>query len=299
MDHISRVGIFLEVVKYQSFAAAARSLGMTGPAISKQVQSLENQLGVQLLHRTTRQVTLTEEGALYSDRARKALEDLTEAEHQIQELKECPTGVLKINVPMAFGRRYLTQPIAAFAKQYPDVIMDVDFDDRRVDIIAEGYDVVVRIGALEDSSLIARKLADCPLKLFASHEFIQQHGLPQTPQDIPAFPSIIYTAPRAAHDWRYQDPEGKTATVSLTRKFTANSADMMLEACLQGLGLALMPIFAVATHLRSGQLIEVLPDYHTNPQRGIYVMFPQNRHLSTKTRLFVDWMTQCSKTFPW
>ena len=197
------------------------------------------------------------------------------------------------------GRRYLTQPIAAFARQYPDVIMDVDFDDRRVDVIAEGYDVVVRIGALEDSSLIARKLIDCPIKLFASHEFVQMHGLPQRPEDVPKFPSIIYTASDAAHDWRYQDPDGSTATVSFTRKFAANSSDMMLEACQQGIGLALMPIFAVTTHLQSGQLIEVLPEYQTSPERGIYVMFPQNRHLSTKTRLFVDWMTQCSKAFPW
>ena len=158
MDHISRVGLFLEVVKHQSFAGAARHLGMTGPALSKQVQALEDQLGVRLLHRTTRQVTLTEEGAIYSERARKALEDLEEAERQVQDLKTCPTGVLRINAPMSLGQRCLVEPIAAFANAYSDVQLDVDFDDRQVDILAEGYDVVIRVGVLHDSSLIARKL---------------------------------------------------------------------------------------------------------------------------------------------
>ena len=141
MDHISRVGIFLEVVKHESFAGAARALGLTGPAISKQVQSLENQLGVKLLSRTTRQVALTEEGAIYYDKARKALEDLNEAEQQIQELKACPTGKLKVNAPMSFGTQFLTRPIAAFAEQYPEVELEIDFNDRWADVVGEGFDV--------------------------------------------------------------------------------------------------------------------------------------------------------------
>lgn len=299
MDHISRVGLFLEVVKHRSFAAAGRSLGMTGPALSKQVQSLEDQLGVRLLHRTTRQVTLTEEGALYSERARKALEDLAEAEHQIQERKTNPTGLLKINAPMAFGRQYLTQPIAAFARQYPDLQMEVDFDDRIVDVIGEGYDVVVRIGALADSTLIARKLADCPLILCASASYIEEHGRPKHPKDLPNFPAIIYTRHGYENRWGYQSNGGETGTVALKQSFAANNAEMMLEACLQGIGLTILPIFAAATHLQSGQLVEVFPNHKSHPERAIYATFPQNRHLSTKVRLFVDWLSECSKAFPW
>lgn len=299
MDHISRVGVFLEVVKNQSFAAAARKLGMTGPALSKQVQSLEDQLGVRLLNRTTRQVSLTEEGALYSERARKALEDLDEAEKQIQELKSCPTGLLKINAPMSFGKRYLTSPIAAFAKQYPDVKMEVDFDDRKVDVIGEGYDVVVRIGALEDSSLISRKLATCPIILCASADFIKTHGMPKSPDKLMDLPAIIFNKHGNVSGWQYEDSKGKINSVSLKQQFSANNAEMMLEACLQGVGIALIPIFAASTYLKSGQLIEIFPQYKTSPARGIYAIFPQNRHLSTKVRLFVDWLTQCSKAFPW
>lgn len=299
MDHVSRVGIFLEVVKQQSFAGAARKLGMTGPAISKQVQSLEDQLGVRLLHRTTRQVTLTEEGALYSERARKAMEDLQEAEQQLQELKSSPVGLLKVNAPMSFGKRYLTQPIAAFAKRYDQVQLEVSFDDRRVDMIAEGYDVVVRIGVLEDSSFIARQLATCPIILCASPAYIQQHGQPKTAEQLKAYPAIIYTKHGQAAEWRYQDKHGNAGVAPMKRAMAADSAEMMLEACLQGVGVALLPIFVAATYLQSGQLVQLLPDCTTYPERGIYAIFPQKRHLSTKTRLFVDWLSECSKAFPW
>ena len=180
LDHISRVGVFLEVVKYESFAGAARSLGLTGPAISKQVQSLEDQLGVKLLSRTTRHVGLTEEGAIYFEKARQALEDLNEAEQQIQELKACPTGKLKVNAPMSFGTQFLTRPIAAFAEQYPEVELEIEFNDRWADVVGEGFDVVIRIGSLEDSTLIARKLAPCPIILCAGKKLIEEYGLPES-----------------------------------------------------------------------------------------------------------------------
>ncbi len=299
MDPVSRVGLFLEVAKHQSFAKAARALGMTGPALSKQVQALEDQLGVRLLQRTTRQVTLTEEGALYSERARKALDDLHEAEMLVQDLRASPAGLLKVNAPMSFGRRYLTQPIAAFAKAYPEVQLEVDFDDRRVDIIAEGYDVVIRIGALEDSSLIARQIAGCPIVLCATPEFVTEHGQPSSVEELAALPAIIYTRHGHQTDWRYRAPDGTVGSVGLRMHFAANNAEMMLEACLQGVGVAVLPIFAAATHLASGQLVELLPGYTTHPERGIYAMFPQNRHLSARTRLFIDWLSECSKAFPW
>ena len=280
------LGFFLEVVKYKGFAGAARHLGMTGPALSKQVQSLEDQLGVRLLHRTTRQVTLTEEGALYNERARKALEDLEEAERLIQELKACPTGLLRINAPMSLGRRSLAGPIAEFASRYPEVVLDVDFDDRKVDIIAEGYDVVIRVGVLNDSSLIARKLADCPIFACASPGYIEQYGSPGEPKDLSSFSSIIYSRHGSMSDWRYISSEGKTGVVGLKKKIAANSDTMMLEACLHGLGIAILPIFSTADYLENGKLVRVLADYTTYPERGIYAMFPQNRHLSTKVRLF-------------
>jgi DNA-binding transcriptional LysR family regulator len=299
MDHLSRVALFLEVAKEQSFAAAARNLGMTGPALSKQVHNLEEQLGVRLLHRTTRQVTLTEEGAIYSERARRALEDLQEAQNHVQELKAKPMGLLRVNAPMSFGRQYLTAPIASFAREYPDVRLEVDFDDRLVDVIGEGYDVVVRISALKDSTLIARRLAPCPVVLCASADYAKKNRLPQTPQELSAHRSILYTRNGAMTEWRYLAPDGTRNSVTLSRSFMANSSEMMGEACLQGVGIALLPIFAVAPYLASGQLVHVLPDHQTLPEINIYALFPPNRHLSHKVRLFVNWLAESSKALPW
>ena len=299
MDHISRVGIFIEVVKHASFAGAARSLGMTGPAISKQVQSLENQLNVKLLERTTRHVSLTEEGSLYYDRAQKALEDLDEAEQLLQDLKAKPTGKLKINAPMSFGSKYLTQPIAEFAKHYPDVSVEAVFNDHWVDVIGEGFDVVVRIGVLEDSSLVARKLASCPIILCASATFIEQYGVPTTIDELSQFPSIVYSQHTQASEWRYQHIDGQIGLQKLTRSFAANTAEMQLQACLQGIGIALIPIFYSSEYLQTGELIEILPDYSTYPERGIYALYPQNRYLSTRVRLFIDKLVEASQTFPW
>ncbi len=272
---------------------------MSGPAVSKQIQALEDRLGVRLLNRTTRSVTLTDEGALYLDRAGKALEDLQEAERRIQELKDCPTGKLKINAPMSFGNRYLAGPIAKFARRYPEVRLEVDFDDRWVDMIAEGYDVVVRIGVLEDSNLIARKLAHCPIFLCASPAYVVRYGLPDQPSQLSDFPAIIYSKHGQSEDWRYQASNGDRGSVRLNRNFAGNSAEMQVEACLQGLGIGLLPAFVAREHLDSGALLRVLPEFETWPQRGIYALFPQNRHLAIRVRLFVDWLSQCGAEFPW
>jgi DNA-binding transcriptional LysR family regulator len=299
MDHISRVGVFLEVAKNESFAGAARALGLTGPAISKQVQSLEDQLGVKLLSRTTRHVALTEEGVIYFDKARKALEDLDEAEQQIQELKACPTGKLKVNAPMSFGTQFLTRPIAAFAEQYPEVELEIDFSDRRADIVAEGFDVVIRIGLLEDSTLIARKLAPCPIILCAGKKLIKKYGLPESAEQLSTYPGIVYNKHAQKEEWRYRNSNDKVVSQTLNRNFAANTAEMLLEACLRGLGIALLPAFSADSYLKSGELVELFPDYPSYPEPGIYAMYPQNRYLSTRTRLFIDWLSDASKDFSW
>jgi len=299
MDHISRVGIFLEVVKYESFAGAARSLGMTGPAISKQVQSLEENLGVKLLNRTTRHVSLTEEGAVYFDRARKALEDLGEAERQIQELKACPTGKLKVSAPISFGSQFLTKPIAEFARKYPEVDLEIDFSDRWVDVVGEGYDVVIRIANLKDSNLIARKLASCPIVLCASKDFVLEYGLPRSAEELKSYPAVIYNRHAQKEQWSYTDSSEKNGSIFLNRVFAANTAEMQVEACLEGIGVALLPIFSAHQHLESGKLVRVLPELKTELERGIYAIYPQNRYLSTRTRLFIDWLSDVSQGYEW
>lgn len=299
MDHLSRVGIFISVVKNQSFSGAARELGITSSAVSKQVQNLENELQVKLLNRTTRKVSPTEEGAIYFERSARALEDLQEAKEQIHELKANPKGPLKVSLPLSLGVNYLIEEIAAFAKTYPDIHMDVSFDDRIVDIVAEGFDLVIRISELKDSSLIARRLAPCPLVMCASGEYLKRYGNLNTPEDLSDHNVLSYTRNTGLHEWRYQDAHGKSGQVSLSGTFKSDTGQMMCEAAVQGIGIAILPIFYVAEHLKSGALIKILPDYKTWPQRDIHAVFMPNRYLSTRLRLFVDHLAAVCKTLPW
>lgn len=299
MRHLPLIYSFLQVVKERSFVKAARNLGMTGPALSKQIRALEDELGVRLLNRTTRVVSPTDEGLLYSERAGKALEYLKEVEEEIRELNISPKGTLRINAPMAFGKRFLVKPIAAFANKYPELKLEVDFDDRHIDILAEGYDVVVRVGHLEDSSLVARKLASCPIMLCASPEFIQQYSLPNDPGDLQSLPAIIYTKQGQNLRWNYKNQWGEVNSCQLKRHFLTNNAEAMLEACLQGVGVAILPVFVAIDYLKAGRLIHLMPEYTTHPEREIYALFPQNRYLPIKTRMFVDYLVEEAKSFPW
>lgn len=288
MDNLSRIGIFIEVARRESFAAAARELGITSSAVSKQVQNLEHDLKTRLLNRTTRKVALTEEGALFFERASRALEDLKEAAEQMNELKATPRGTLRVSVPMALGVQYLKEPIAEFARLYPDVHLDIQFDDRLINIAEEGFDLVIRIAALSDSTLIARKLAPCPAYVCASPAYLEKHGTPRMPDDLARHNVLAYTRNKGAHEWRYRGPDGREGLVALKSTFKCDAADMMVEAACQGIGLIISPVFFVKEAIGQGRLARVLEGYETWPERGLYALFPPSRYLSTRLRLFVD-----------
>lgn len=299
MNHISRIGIFIAVVKNDSFAGAAQELGITSSAVSKQIQKLEHELQAKLLNRTTRKVSLTEEGGIFFERAGRALEDLQEAEEQIHELKAHPRGSLKVSLPVSLGRKYLGKAIASFANQYPEVELNINFDDRFIDMIEEDIDISIRIGILQDSSMIARRLASCPQIVCASTEYLSKHPAPNHPKDLAEHNVLSYTRNKAMHEWRYKDPNGKEGQVNLRGTFKSNTGDMMCEAAIQGVGIVILPIFYVAEHLETGALQRILPDYTTWPDRDIHAVFLPNRYLSTRLRLFVDHLTITCKALPW
>lgn len=298
MDSLSRIGIFVEVARQRSFAAAARELGLTTSAVSKQVLNLESELSIKLLNRTTRQVSLTEEGALYYARASRALEELQEAREEINELKSSPRGSLRISLPTTLGTQYLKTPIAEFSLLHPDVTLDVQFEDRLIDIAEEGFDVVLRIAALEDSSMIARKLATCPFYLCCSPGYLRQHSTPRTAADLANHNVLAYTRNKGAHEWRYRAPGGKEGVVQLKSTFKCDFAEMMIEAAAQGIGIMIAPAFFVQSALKERRLVRVLADHQTIPERQLYAVFPPNRFISTRLRLFIDYMHDyCRKTF--
>jgi len=299
MDHISRVSVFIAVVKAGSFAGAAQALGITSSAVSKQIQNLEQDLQVKLLNRTTRSVSATEEGTLYYERAARALEDLKEAEDQINELKSRPRGPLKVSFPQSLGIKYFGDAIAAFAAQYPEVELDVNLDDRLVDVAGEGFDLVVRIGSLSDTSLIARRMADCPFVLCASPRYLDRHGTPHSPGALADHNVLAFTGNSGPHEWRYADAQGDKGQVSLRGTFRADSGEILCRAALQDTGIVILPVFYVAEHLDSGALKAVLPDFATFPKREIFAVFPPNRFQSTRLRLFVDHLVATARQLPW
>lgn len=299
MDYLSRIGIFLEVAKNESFSGAARELGITSSAVSKQVQNLEHELKAKLFNRTTRNVALTEEGALFFERTRHALDDIEEAKDQLNELKSKPRGTIKISVPAALGQSHLKKPLAEFATLYPEVMLYISFDDRLINIAEEGFDLVIRIGALQDSSMIARKLVDAPVVVCASPDYLKKHGTPKTPDDLSEHNVVAYTRNKGAHEWRYKgNKTGYEGVISLNSRFKADAADMMIEASIQGLGIVIMPVFFLTKHMESGALVKLLKSYQTWPQRSVYAVFPPNRYLSTRIRLLIDHLdTYFKKTF--
>ena len=299
MDHISRVGVFLAVVKAQSFAGAARELGITSSAVSKQVQNLEQSLQVKLLNRTTRNVSMTEEGALYYERADRALGDLKEAQEQIYEMKSRPRGPLKVSLPHSLGVKYFGQAVALFAAQYPDVELNINLDERFVDIVNENFDVALRIGSLKDTSLIARRMASCPFVLCASPSYLETNGTPNTPDDLTDHNVLAYTRNDGLHEWRYENPAGKIGQVGLTGNFKSDSGEILCRAAIEGVGIAILPAFYVAEHLENQELQILLPKYETWPKREIYAVFQPNRYQSQRQRLFVDQLVVTCKQLPW
>ncbi|NBO18513.1 MAG: LysR family transcriptional regulator [Proteobacteria bacterium] len=295
---LGRVRIFVEVARQQSFAAAAAALGITGPAASKQVMALEDELGVKLLHRTTRKVTLTDEGAVYFERVKHALEELEEAAGEVRELRAAPKGVLKINAPLSFAHMHLLPVLSGFARKYPELCMDVSLEDRMVDVIADGFDVVIRIGVLHDSSLVMRPLAECPIVPVASPGYVRHHGAPGTPAELKRHRIIGYAYQGGQAEWKFRDAQGKTGTVRNECSFRANTAEMMLQAALDGVGIATLPLFVVATYVQAGQLVRLLPDYDTHPMRQIVALMPPSRYRSAKVKLFLNWLDEACKAMP-
>ncbi len=288
MLYSSAVDIFRAVMKRGSFVGAADELGISGAAVSKQIKSLEQRLNLVLFYRTTRSVVPTEAAERLADLLARGHDELGSLLDELGDAQSRPSGRLRVNVPMSFGELFLRRPIAVYARQYPDVIVDVDFDDRRVHLVEDGYDLVVRIGVLEDSGLIARRVGDCPLYMCAAPRLLEDHSLPTGPSDISALPAVIYSLASAASSLSCRDAAGVQTTVALRPTLYANSAGMMLDACIEGVGVAILPHFSCADALASGRLVRLLPAFETVPDLGIYVVYPDKRFVPLKVRSFID-----------
>jgi DNA-binding transcriptional LysR family regulator len=297
MDGLQGMAIFAAVVEAKSFTEAARRLGLSKAAVSKQVSRLEERLGARLLNRTTRRLSLTEVGAAFYERCARIVAEAEEAELAVSRLTEIPRGTLRANVPVDFGVRYLAPLLPSFMAANPELRIDIGFNDRFVDLVDEGLDLAVRIGRLPDSSLIARKLAEARSVICAAPEYWNRHGRPSHPSELAHHNCFGYSYLATGNEWRLEGPEGEVA-VRVAGSLTANNGDVLRQAAVAGLGVVATPVFMACDDLRSGRLEPVLRDY-AQPTRGIYAVYPHSRHLSAKVRAFVDYLADALDPAPW
>jgi len=289
MDKFEDIQAFVAVVEAGTFTAAAERLGAAKSAVSRRVSALEERLGVQLLRRTTRVLNLTDTGHSFYEHSTRILADLVEAEAAVQQEHGELRGRLRVALPLSFGVRHMCGPIAAFSKLHPKVKFDLDLNDRRVDLIEENVDVAVRIGHLQDSSLIARRLFDVRAVVCASPHYLNVHGAVQTPDDLQDHQCLVYSNLNDPERWDYEDKDGNRATVKVNVAMQATSGDFLSNAAAHGLGVVIQPTFIAADAIRLGNLVPILTEY-TFPISPAYAVYPPTRHLSYRVRAFIDFL---------
>jgi DNA-binding transcriptional LysR family regulator len=288
MDKLEAMNAFTRVVALGSYAEAARALGLTRSAVSKAVMELEQVLGARLLDRTTRRVSPTEAGRAYYERCVDILAAIEETELQVSHLHDEPKGVLRVNAPMSFGTRYLGTAIADFMRGYPDLKVELMLNDRFIDPIEEGVDVTIRIATLEDSSLIARKLAPARRVLVAAADYIVEHGMPKEPEELARHRCLNFGHSTALQRWQLSR-QGETLLVPIRSSLCSNNGDVLRDAAVRARGITLLPTFIVGPDIAAGRLMLVLPDYPPTAL-AIYALYAPNRYLAAKTRVLVDFL---------
>ncbi|MEM7061970.1 MAG: LysR family transcriptional regulator [Cyanobacteria bacterium P01_B01_bin.77] len=291
MDKFAAMQAFVQVVEANGFAAAARVMGLSRSAVNKLVITLETDLGVRLLQRSTRRVTPTATGMAFYERCLGILADLEEAELAVSQAQAEPVGPLRVNAPMTFGTLHLGPVIAEFMVQYPGVQVQLTLEDRFVDPVAEGFDLTVRIAQPETSSrLVVHELAQLRRLLCAAPRYLQHHGMPQSAEDLRNHSCLAYGELAGRHEWLLAGPTGENRVV-VNGAMCSNNGEVLRDAAILGLGIVLLPEFIVQQSLEQGSLQEIMVDYR--PQAlSLWVMYPTNRHLSTKVQLLTVFLQE-------
>lgn len=299
MDRFQALEVFTRVVELGSFARAAARLGMSSSAVSRQVSELEAHLGVRLLNRTTRRLSLTESGAAFLERAVQLLADLEEAESAIGATALVPRGTLRLTAPTAFGERYLASVVAEFARRYPDMRLECELSDRRVDLVEEGLDLAVRIGVGGSATLIARRLGSVDLICNAAPAYLERHGVPAVPEDLAQHRCLSYDYLPVRDTWVFRNPDGSERPVRVSGPIRANSGRYLAMLARAGAGISLEPDFAIRDELIDGSLVPLLTAFRPAPI-PVFAVYPSRRHLSAKVRVFVDFLAErFAGTAPW
>jgi DNA-binding transcriptional LysR family regulator len=288
MDLLASMKMYVAVVDGGSFAAAAVRLDVSRAMISKQVQKLEEHLSTRLMNRTTRRLSMTETGRAFYERSMQILADVEEAEQIAGQMTTKPQGVLRVTIPLSYGQHRLASIIGAYTQAYPQVALDIALSDRKVDLVEEGFDVAIRIGALPQSDLIAKKLGAVHSIACAAPGYLARHGTPQTPGDLAGHACLGYTLTGGGADWRFEGPDGPVI-VPIAGPIKADNGDILRLAAISGAGIAFQPGFIVDDDIAAGRLVPVLSGWRS-AALGVYAVYPSRKHLSAKVRTFVDFL---------
>lgn len=297
MDRFLEMQAFVAVVDAGSFVRGADALEMSKSAVSRLVADLEARLGVRLLQRTTRRLSLTHEGVLFLERCRDLLSGVGNAEAEVTRHADALIGELRVSAPTTFGLLHLAPLWPVFMARHPKLTLDVNLADRFVDLVDEGYDVAVRIARLADSSLVSRKLASTRLVLCATPRYLRVNGTPEVPADLARHPVFAYKLLTTGDQWHFDGPQGPVV-VKVNPRMRSNSGDSCVAAALQHQGLVLQPSFLLGSHLSLGALVEVMPE-QCSSELGIYAVYPSRKLLAPKVRLLVDFLVESFRRPSW
>ena len=289
MSRLDYMANFVAVVDKGSITAAADQLELTVAAVSKRLKMLETELGVRLLTRNTRQLSLTEAGHYYYQHCREIQEEVNRVDQHLLAMQGKLSGELRINMPMTYGKVRLTKLLIRFLQQHPDIHLTAHLDDAYTDAASGDYDVVIRIGVLDDSRLVARKLENAYLLSVAAPAYLQQHGTPQMPAELVQHQCLHYTNVSHREGWTLYDQAGNASNVQIRGQLCANNGEVLKQAAIAGMGVALLPDFELIAALEKGELVRILPDYSAQTV-SVYAVYPSRQFLPEKTRVLVDFL---------
>ncbi|MFO1072708.1 MAG: LysR family transcriptional regulator [Geminicoccaceae bacterium] len=291
-NRAGEMAAFVQVVEDGGFTAAARSLRVSPSAVSKLVARLEDRLGVRLLQRTTRRLSLTAEGRLFYERCRELLDEIAAAEELVSGSRLRPRGILRVGVSHGFGMRCLVPLVPLFAERYPEIVLELAFADRRVDLVAEGLDLAIRLGSVQDESLVARRLGEHGRIVCAAPAYLARHGTPRLPEDLLAHNCILFDQPEHLNQWPFRRPDGSIERVRVRGMARSDSGDALYQLLLNGFGIAWAADFLARDDLAAGRLVPLLEPFRVDLRTAVHAVYPQRRHLPAKVRTLIDFLVE-------
>jgi DNA-binding transcriptional LysR family regulator len=289
MSVLPYIETFSAVVENGSFTAAAEELGVSKSVVSKQVSFLERHLGVQLLQRTTRRLRLTQAGEVFANYSQRIMSEVQEAEQSVLPLQSEPQGRLRISAPESLAMSLLPEVLIGFQQRFPRLELDIHITGRFIDLVEEGIDVALRVGELNDSSLVARLLMPCSFHVCASPEYLKNYGSPKHPKELSKHNCLIYSQGPQSENWFFRDENGKGTHIKVEGNLRSDTGNLLMGAALNGNGIFIAPTYMVTSALKEGRLETVLDDY-TPSTTGLYAVYPYSKLISTKVRVFVDYL---------